>query len=141
MRLDPLTLDSGGDPGEHLSTANRAAPTLTPAGEQSASSDVWEMVPVDSQGISLNQEPSDLWQISARFTATGGDSAAEIVLWCWDFDAAQWFPTGAMSLSATPTTQIGGILETVGRFGTTHAVLQVSGLGDGDTLALMIREK
>jgi hypothetical protein len=141
MRLPPLTLDSGGDPGEHLASANRAAPTGTPAAEQTASEDVWNVVPVDPGGASLDQEPAELWQISARFTATAGDSAAEITLWCWDFDALQWYPTGSMSLVATPTTQIGGILETPGRFGTTHTVFGISGLGDGDAIALMMREK
>lgn len=141
MRLPPLTLDSIGDPGEHLATANRAAPTLTPAAEQAADSDVWAVIPIDPQGNAVDQEPAEIWQASARFTATAGDSEAEIILWCWDFDAAQWYPTGAMTLQATPTTTIGGILELPGRFGTTHTIFQVNGLGDGDTIALILREK
>lgn len=136
--LPPLTLDSGSDPGEHLATANRAAPTLVPASE---GSDVWAVVPIDQGGDPVDQEPAELWQISARFTATGGDSLAEITLYCWDVTSLKWYPTGSMSLAATPTTVIGGILEVPGRFGTSHVVIAISGLGDGDELGLIMREK
>lgn len=141
MRLPPLTLDAVSDPGEHLATANRAAPTGTPAEEQTANSDVWPVVPIDQSGNAVDQEPNGLWQVSARFTATGGNATAEIILWCWDVTAEVWYSIGALVLVITPTTQRGEIMEVPGRLGTSHVLFEISGLGDGDELGIILREK
>lgn len=111
--------------------AGAAAPTLTPENTQGA---------FYVANVTNRKEVHPLWQVKGRFeTANSAASYASVVLWSYDRDTEEWYPSRRLEFYATLSTSNGNIYTMEGVFGTKACYFQVDGLTGTDDLRLVMR--
>lgn len=134
----PLSLDSGGDPGEIGLTS--ASDIGVPSGAPDVADDnVWLVQRTGNGGQRL--EVGKTWQIKGRFTGSAKATAdALITMYAYDRTTEQWYPLAAMRIvgsAALGTVDLGNCKDFAAPIGTSYVGVEVVGLAANQTLHLV----